>query len=85
MTAMSSTLDDRGLPMGYPLQEAWELPPRAVRSLLDAGEPVVLLDCRLDREVAAARIDGAVHIPMQDLPGRVDEIEDDPDAKLVVF
>jgi hydroxyacylglutathione hydrolase len=36
--------------------------------------PVVLLDTRRDLEAAAARIDGAVHIPLHDLPGRLAEI-----------
>ena len=36
--------------------------------------PVVILDNRRNLEWAEAHIDGAVHIPLHDLPGRVDEI-----------
>lgn len=82
---MSLTLDDQGLPAGYPLQKEWELSPRAVEALCSGDEPVLLLDCRLDREVAAAHIEGATHIPMQALPGRVDELADFEEQKVVVF
>lgn len=36
--------------------------------------PIVVLDNRRNLEWAEAHIDGAVHIPLHDLPGRVDEI-----------
>lgn len=39
------------------------------------SEPLLLLDCRTPDEHAIARIDGAVLIPMQELPGRLGEIE----------
>ncbi|HXP19219.1 MAG TPA: MBL fold metallo-hydrolase [Streptosporangiaceae bacterium] len=39
------------------------------------GRPdLVLLDVRRDSEWAAARIDGAVHIPLHELPGRLAEV-----------
>ena len=38
--------------------------------------PVVILDSRRNLEWARAHIDGAVHIPLHDLPGRVDEVPD---------
>jgi glyoxylase-like metal-dependent hydrolase (beta-lactamase superfamily II)/rhodanese-related sulfurtransferase len=38
--------------------------------------PVVVLDTRRNLEVAEARIDGAVHIPLHELPGRLDEVPD---------
>ena len=38
--------------------------------------PVVLLDVRRDSEWTASRIDGAVHIPLHELPGRIAEIPD---------
>lgn len=37
-------------------------------------EQVVLLDVRRDVEWQAARIDGALHIPLHDLPGRIAEL-----------
>jgi rhodanese-related sulfurtransferase len=49
----------------------------------DKGETPVLLDVREDWELGIARIDGAVHIPMGDVPARLGEL--DPDRELVVL
>ncbi|WSG48019.1 rhodanese-like domain-containing protein [Dactylosporangium sp. NBC_01737] len=38
--------------------------------------PVTVLDTRRNPETAAARIDGAVHIPLHELLGRLDEVPD---------
>ncbi len=38
--------------------------------------PVNVLDVRRDLEVAAARIDGTVHVPLHELPGRLAEVPD---------
>lgn len=82
---MAVTLDERGLPTGYPFQQGMEVTPRAVRAMLDTDKPMLLLDCRLDREVAAARIEGATHIPMQAIPDRLEELDDYMDERVVVF
>ncbi|GAC69317.1 rhodanese-like domain-containing protein [Gordonia soli] len=42
----------------------------------------VMLDVREDDEWAAGHIRGALHIPLGDVPARIDEI--DPDAELLV-
>ena len=39
-----------------------------------ASRDVVLLDVRRDAEWGSARISGAVHIPLHDLPGRIAEV-----------
>jgi rhodanese-related sulfurtransferase len=44
---------------------------------------IVLLDVREHDEVALARIDGAQHIPMGDIPGRLQHL--DPERTLIVF
>lgn len=41
------------------------------------SEPLMLVDIRSDAEVAQARIEGAVHIPMHLLPFRMHELEQD--------
>ena len=41
-----------------------------------AEDPLVILDVRRDDEWAAGRIAGAVHIPLQDLEGRLDQVPD---------
>lgn len=46
-------------------------------------ESVVLLDVREDDEWQRGHINGAQHIPMGDVPARMDEI--DPDATLYVM
>ncbi|MEM6504816.1 MAG: rhodanese-like domain-containing protein [Planctomycetota bacterium] len=78
-------LDDRGMPAGWPMHDQVELGPGVVKQMLDSGEDITLLDCRLDKELVLAKIDGSVFIPMQELPGRVEELDDYLDRKLVVF
>jgi rhodanese-related sulfurtransferase len=60
-----------------------ELSTREVKQLLDQGRPVVLLDVREPEEVALVRIAGAIHIPMDEIPGRVHEL--DRGADIVVI
>lgn len=60
-----------------------EITPTEVASLLESESPPVLLDIREDWELAIARIDGVVHIPMGQLPDRLGEL--DPDTLTVVI
>ncbi len=46
------------------------------------GRPV-LLDCREPEELTISRIEGAVHIPMRDVPLRLGEL--DPEREIIVF
>lgn len=78
-------LDDRGMPADWPMYESVEVGPGKVKAMLDAGEDITLLDCRLEKEKNIAEIAGSVFIPMQELPDRVDELDDYLDRKLVVF
>lgn len=48
------------------------------------GSRPLLLDCRTAEESTLARIDGAVLIPMQEIPQRVGEIESHRDRLLIV-
>lgn len=56
-----------------------------VRAALRNGavDALLLLDCREPEELQLARIDGATHIPMGDIPLRMNEL--DPDREIVVF
>ena len=56
-----------------------------LRARLDAQHepPVVLLDVREALELRYARIQGCVHIPMQEVPRRLLEL--DPNAETVVL
>ncbi|MGR8929152.1 MAG: rhodanese-like domain-containing protein [Gammaproteobacteria bacterium] len=42
---------------------------------LDNGEQLVLLDVREPTEFAFARIEASVHIPLRQLPDRIDELD----------
>ena len=50
---------------------------------LESRGPVVLLDVRTDAEVARGIIAGAKHIPLNQLPARVTEL--DPSAVTVIY
>lgn len=63
---------DASLPAGYPFRPEWEWTPAQVAQALKAGA-VSLVDCRRPSELAVARIDGALWIPMDETPARVEE------------
>jgi rhodanese-related sulfurtransferase len=44
-------------------------------------EGLVVLDCREPVEWAHGHIEGSIHIPMNEIPGRLDEV---PDGQLLV-
>ncbi len=57
------------------------LQPAELRARLDAGEKLVLLDVREPSELAICGLEGSVHIPLGELPGRAEEL--DPSAPVV--
>ena len=61
----------------------YEIQPEEVKRSRDAGEELTFLDCREPWEYQTARIEGTTHIPMQDIPGRIREL--DPDDHIVVI
>lgn len=48
--------------------------PSEIKERLDRGENLAIVDVREDEEVAAGIIQGAVHIPLAQLPDRLNEI-----------
>lgn len=48
-----------------------------------SGKPFVLLDVRTPRELALASIPGSLHLSLQELPARMNEI--DRDAEIAVI
>jgi adenylyltransferase/sulfurtransferase len=60
-----------------------EVAPAEVKARLDKGDGIVLLDVREDDEVAMASLNGALHIPLGDVPYRLAEIPKEKD--LIVF
>jgi rhodanese-related sulfurtransferase len=61
----------------------YEIQPEEVKRLRDAGEELTFLDCREPWEYQTAHIEGTTHIPMQDIPGRIQEL--DPEDHIVVI
>lgn len=50
---------------------------------LAAGKIPVMIDVREDHEVAVGMIPGAVHIPMGDIPARIDDIPLDEEVVFI--
>jgi rhodanese-related sulfurtransferase len=61
----------------------YEIAPEELKSLLEAGSDVVVLDVREPWEYDAAKIEGSKHIPMGDIPARFNQ-ELDPEGHAVV-
>jgi len=61
-----------------------EIDVQSVQALRQRGEPFLLLDCREADEVAAARIAGSLHIPMREIPQRLDELIPRRDERIIV-
>jgi rhodanese-related sulfurtransferase len=61
-----------------------EIDVQSVKQMLDSGEKFMLLDCREPSEIATAHIPGTVHIPMRDIPARIEELEAHKTGRLVV-
>ena len=60
-----------------------EVDVRTVKQMRDGGEKFVLLDCREPDEVATARIEGSVHVPMREVPARLAELGGQDDRIIV--
>ena len=62
----------------------FEIAPSAVRTRLEGGERLRLIDVREPAEYAMARIDGAELIPMRAMPQHLSDLEESDDL-LIVF
>ncbi len=51
--------------------------PKALKERLDAGEAITVIDVRESWELRQSSVPFATHIPMNDIPGRVDELPKD--------
>jgi len=60
-----------------------EVDPGELKQLLDHDPDLILLDCREPEEVAVASLRRAIHIPMREIPGRVQEL--DRTEEMVVY
>jgi rhodanese-related sulfurtransferase len=50
---------------------------QALRERLDAGEAITVIDVREGWELQRSAVDFAKHIPMNDIPDRIDEVPKD--------
>ena len=70
-------------PGNYPApRPGLEVTPEEAKRLLGCGAP--LIDVRESRELEAAAISGATHIPLGQIESRLDEIEDLADGQPVL-
>jgi len=61
----------------------YEIQAEEVKRLRDEDAEFTFLDCREPWEYQTAHIEGTKHIPMQDIPARIQEL--DPDEHIVVI
>lgn len=61
----------------------YEIQPDEVQRLRDSGAQFTFVDCRDAWEYQAAHISDTLHMPMQDIPARIQEL--DPDEHIVVI
>jgi len=61
----------------------YEIAAEELKSLLENNSDIVVLDCRESWEFDIAKIEGSVHIPMNDIPSRFQQ-ELDPEKHTVV-
>lgn len=57
------------------MAEALEISPKDAEARLKEGDKAILIDVREPEEFAVARIEGAELVPMQSVPGRIQELE----------
>lgn len=62
----------------------WEIAPKDVSRLMQAGEDLILIDCRTPEEHETARIAGAMLVPMQELSVRIGELRQFEERPIVV-
>lgn len=62
----------------------YEISPQETKAKLDAGERVILVDCREPLEHAIGHLEGAHLIPMNNVPARLSTLESVADESLVI-
>jgi len=55
-----------------------------LKAKLDAGEPLFLLDVREPKEFSAGHIDGALNVPVREVPKALNRLPADRNAPIVV-
>ncbi|MDO8431758.1 MAG: rhodanese-like domain-containing protein [Candidatus Binatus sp.] len=65
------------------MPEIGAIDPLALKARLDRGEQIFVLDVREPYEIELARFPGANHIPMDDIPARLDELDSNREIVVV--
>jgi rhodanese-related sulfurtransferase len=61
------------------------LSPKGLKTSLDAGEPITVIDVREIPEFEAGHIEGAINIPLRQLARKLDQLPSDQKAPLAVI
>jgi len=69
--------------MSKPLSHMPEISPQDLKARFDRNEPPLLLDVRQDWETRLCRLPNAVHIPIEEIELRVEELNAEDD--IVVY
>lgn len=64
-----------GLPTDYHFKPDWEVTPVEAKRLLDTGAGVLVVDVRLESEWDFAHVKDTVHVPLDELETRAEEIQ----------
>jgi rhodanese-related sulfurtransferase len=75
-------------PESYPFQPGLEIAVPQVAEQHALGKPMaefILIDIREAEELEIASIEGALHIPMGDLPSRINELDVDEDTTIAIL
>jgi rhodanese-related sulfurtransferase len=59
--------------------------PQELHAKLAAKEDFVLVDVRTDEELGIASVDGARHIPLHEIPDRIDELREFAESEIVMM
>ncbi len=80
-----TALDDRGLPHGMHVNTELEITPRDLHAMRSRREAVTVVDVRTHAERAIARLPDCVHIPLDELPNRIDELAEHHNSFVVTL
>ncbi|MCX5691199.1 MAG: rhodanese-like domain-containing protein [Planctomycetota bacterium] len=76
---MSGPIDTTGLPAEYPFRPEYELTPRQVMEMRRANpQSILIIDVRTQPEWDLVHVDGAEHIPLDDIERRASEVQPEP-------
>ena len=76
---MSQGMTGDGLPAGYQLRAGYEITARDVLAMMrERPDGVIVVDVRTQAEWDLVHIEGSVHIPLDEIESRADEVRPEP-------